>query len=68
VSSISKKKHSIVSHIFFMISRSSTQGKGEFTMEYSRYSPCLPDVQEQIVRQYQESQGLAQPDKKKKKN
>ncbi|KAL1123911.1 hypothetical protein AAG570_001681, partial [Ranatra chinensis] len=48
--------------------RSSTQGKGEFTMEYSRYSPTLPEVQEKIVQEYQESQGLLRPQQKKKKN
>ena len=34
--------------------RSNTQGKGEYSMEYSRYCPALPDTQSAVIRQYEE--------------
>ncbi len=38
--------------------RSATQGKGEYTMEYSHYQPCRQAVQEALILQYQQDNGL----------
>jgi len=38
--------------------RSSTQGKAEFTMEFSRYSPVPKAIAQEIVRKAQEEQKL----------
>ena len=34
--------------------RSCTQGKGEFSMEFSKYNPAPKQVQEELVKKYQE--------------
>ncbi|RKP34264.1 translation elongation factor G [Dimargaris cristalligena] len=35
--------------------RSSTQGKGEFTMEYERHSPVMASVQQDLIDEYQKT-------------
>lgn len=39
--------------------RSMTQGKGEFTMEYDKHSPVMKNLQDELMKKYQEEREAA---------
>lgn len=40
---------------FSTLLRAATQGKGEFSMEFSHYSPCLPQLQKELVEKHEKA-------------
>lgn len=49
--------------------RGGTQGKGEYTMEYSRYAPTLPETQAEVLQEFRtKNEAEAESKGKKKKN
>lgn len=47
--------------------RSCTQGKGDYTMEYSQYCPALPETMQKLMQEYDQEKADGQGQKKKKK-
>lgn len=39
--------------------RSSTQGKGEFTMEFEKHSPVMRNIQDELIKKYEEEREAA---------
>ncbi|KAB8336866.1 hypothetical protein FH972_021174 [Carpinus fangiana] len=40
---------------FSTLLRAATQGKGEFSLEFSHYAPCPPQLQKELVAKYQKA-------------